>query len=220
VTAFGYPVSLDLRGKVAVVAGELAVREGKPDGLRAAGASVLVVSSRPVGELDRLDAVDDDDLVVERRGWRPGDLDGAFLLVASSRDPGERSRLYAEARARRVLANVMDDVEHCDWAAPAVVRRGRLVLAVSTGGASPAVARAVREELEERYGPEWGEVLEVLASVREETFTAFGSYAERARAWRSALNIEETERLVREGRAGEAALRTRRRLLEHAERSA
>ena len=186
---FGYPVSLELSGRRAVVIGALAVREGKADQLRAAGATVDVF---------------------ENQRWRPEDLDGAFLCVASSDDPAERDRIAAEARARGVLVNVMDDVPNCDFAAPAIVRRGDLVLAISTGGSSPALARRLREDLQARYGPEWAAVLDVLRGVRAETLTELGDLRERSRRWRAALDLDEAEGLVRSGRADEL----RRRLLE------
>ena len=63
----------------------------------------------------------------------------------------------------------MDDIPNCDWAAPALVRRGELVLAISTGGASPALAKRLRVQLTEEFGEEWSEVLAVLRAVREET---------------------------------------------------
>jgi precorrin-2 dehydrogenase/sirohydrochlorin ferrochelatase len=151
---------------------------------------------------------------VQRRRWRASDLDGAFLVVASSRDSAEREAIAHQARTRHVLVNVMDDVPNCDWAAPAVVRRGDLVVAVGTGGASPALARKVREDLQLRYGPEWAEVLEVLRRVREETLPSLPSFVERARRWGGALDPDEAARLVREGKSDELEARLRSRLLE------
>jgi siroheme synthase-like protein len=102
----------------------------------------------------------------------------------------------------------MDDVPHCDWAAPAVVRRGDLVLAVGTGGASPAIARRVRERLEAEYGEEWAELLRVVADVRDEVRMQVSDPRERAARWRRvyipgpevlAMGAEELrDRLLRE----------------------
>lgn len=209
---FGYPVFLELAGRRCVVAGEDAVREKKVEGLLAAGADdVLVLAEGPPERLVKLDT--EVGVRVERRAWSGEDLDGAFLLVASSRDPDERTELAREARARGVLVNVMDDVPNCDWAAPAIVRRGELVVAVGTGGASPALARKIREDLETRYGPEWAEVMGVLRRVREETLPSLPSFAERARRWRGALDPDEAAALAREGRTDELEARLRSRLL-------
>ena len=131
--SFGYPVMLELAGRRCVVIGAQAIHEGKVEGLLAAGADdVLVVEPSLDDRFDDVAGVQ-----VERRAWRPDDLDGAFLAVASSDDAAARAAIAREARARRVLVNVVDDIPHCDWAAPAVVRRGDLVLAIGTGGVSP-----------------------------------------------------------------------------------
>jgi siroheme synthase-like protein len=209
--AFGYPVLLELEGRRAVVVGELAVAAGKVDGLLAAGATVTVVAPGPAAALDRLEA--EPGVTVRRRGYLPGDLAGAFLCVAGSADPAQRSAVAAEARAAGVLVNVMDDVPNCDWAAPAVVRRGDLVVAVGTGGRAPALASRLRAELGERFGPEWVELVELVGEVRAATLADLPDLEERARRWRAALDLEELERLVRTGRRDLAAERLRARLL-------
>ena len=209
--AFGYPVALELAGRRAVVIGEQAVAAGKADGLLLAGAEVTVLAEGPEAELDKLEG--EPSARVLRRRWRPEDLDGAAVCVAAAAGPEERAAIAAAARARGVLVNVMDDVACCDFAAPAVVRRGELVIAVSTGGRSPALARRLREELADRFGPEWAEAVEVLGEVRAATAPALPDLAERARRWQAALDPEELAGLVREGRRQEAAARLRSRLL-------
>jgi precorrin-2 dehydrogenase/sirohydrochlorin ferrochelatase len=106
--------------------------------------------------------------------------------------------------------NVMDDIPNCDFAAPAVVRRGDLVLAISTGGRSPALARRLREELEARFGQEWAEILDVLRDVRQRTLPALPDLRERSTRWQAALDLDEAKALVGDGKADEL----RRRLLE------
>jgi siroheme synthase-like protein len=211
---FGYPVSLDLSGRAAVVIGDEAVAQGKVAALVTAGATVTVVAGGPGHVLAALAA--DARVTVRRRPWRPADLDGAFLCVAANGDPAARAAIWEAGRARGVLMNVMDDVPHCDFAAPAVVRRGQLAIAISTGGRSPALARRLRELLEHRFGPEWSEILELLGDVRAETLPALPDYAERARRWQAALDLDELEALVGNGRAHEA----RRRLLDRLMRPA
>jgi precorrin-2 dehydrogenase/sirohydrochlorin ferrochelatase len=190
--AFGYPVLLELIGRRAVVIGSAALADRKDVALRDAGAEVDVFGNG---------------------AWRPEDLDGAFVCVASSEDAAERDAIARAARERGVLVNVMDDVPNCDFAAPAVVRRGDLVLAVGTGGRSPAVARRIRQELESRFGDEWADVLDVVAAVRRETTPALPDLAIRGRRWRLALDLEEAAALVRAGRPEELARRLRERLL-------
>ncbi len=209
---FAYPVFLELSGRRAVVIGATAVREGKVEGLLAGGASeVVVIAERPAQRLDSLET--EPQVRIERRPWHPSDLDGVFLCVASSDDPAERSAIAAAARARGVLLNVMDDIPNCDWAAPAIVRRGALALGISTGGASPALAKRLREELSVAFGDEWAEVLEVLRAVREETLPALPDIGERAARWAEALDTTEAAALVRDGRSDELRARLISRLV-------
>jgi len=211
-TAFGYPVLLELAGRRCVVIGETAVRERKVEGLLAAGATVVaVVAEAPVARLDELEKLGG--VVVARRAWSPADLDGAFLVVGSTDDADERDAIAREGRARGALVNVMDDISNCDWAAPAIVRRGGLVFAISTGGASPALARRLREDLSERYGEHWAELVDVLRAVRAETLPSLPDLAERALRWQLALDVNEAEKLILAGQGAELAERLRARLL-------
>jgi precorrin-2 dehydrogenase/sirohydrochlorin ferrochelatase len=209
---FGYPVMLELRGRRCVVIGDDAVREGKVEGLLAGGADdVLVVADGPSQRLDELARLEG--VTVRRRRWRTDDLGGAFLVVVSSRSPAERDEIARDARSRRVLVNVMDDVPNCDWSAPSLVRRGELVIAIATGGASPALAKKLREELTSAYGEEWAEVLAVVRSVRAETIARLPDFPTRGARWNEALDLDEAAELVREGRSEELAARLRERLL-------
>jgi precorrin-2 dehydrogenase/sirohydrochlorin ferrochelatase len=210
-TRFAYPVSLDLAGRRAVVVGDEAVAQDKAGALLAAGAQVTVIAEGPAQQLGRLER--DGRASVLRRGFAPADLDGAFLCVAGARDPAVREAVFAAARARGVLLNVVDDPDHCDFAAPAVVRRGELVIAVSTGGRSPALASHLRRLLEERFGPEWEELVALLGEVREQTLPLLPDLGERSRRWRRALQLDELEALVRDGRGEEARERLLARLV-------
>jgi precorrin-2 dehydrogenase len=200
--AFGYPISLEVAGRRAVVIGRLAVAQGKADALLEAGAQVTVISKGPRQALHRLET--HERAIVLRRDYEPGDLEGAFLCVASSEEGDIRAAIYAEARWRKVLANVMDDVPHCDFAAPALVRRGELAIAISTGGRSPALARRLREQLSEQFDARWEKLLDLLGDVRTETLPELPDYGERARRWQEALDIDVLLKLIGEGRRREA----------------
>ena len=213
--SFGYPVMLELADRRCVVIGVQAVRDGKVEGLLAAGADDVLLVGPDVG--DRFDDVRG--VRVERRAWRPADLDGAFLVIASAEDAATRAAIAREARVRGVLVNMVDDIPNCDWAAPAVVRRGDLVLAIGTGGASPAAARLIRERLESEFGGEWTEILRIVAEVRRETLAALPEFGVRARRWHEALDLDEAAALVRAGRGSELAARLRARLLGEARAS-
>jgi siroheme synthase-like protein len=210
--AFGYPVLLELAGRRAVVIGEFAVEAGKVEGLLAAGAEVTVVAKGPQAALDRLEG--DPRVVVHRRGYGgPGDLAGAVVCVASAAEPAVRDAIAADARAAGVLVNVMDDVPNCDFAAPAIVRRGDLLIAIGTGGRAPALASRLRAELADRFGPEWTELMDVVGRVRAETVPHLPDFEDRSHRWKAALDLDELEHLIQEGHGEEAATRLRTRLL-------
>ena len=210
---FGFPVLLELSGRRCVVIGSLPVREGKVEALLAGGATeVLVVTTDPADLLDELEPLEE--VTVARRAWTAADLTDAFLVIAHDPDAHVRARLSIAARAAGALVNVVDDIAACDWAMPAIVRRGELLLAIGTGGASPALARKMRERLETEYGPEWAEVLRVLREVREETMPLLPNFSERSRRWRSALDPDEAAALVRSGDVEELRGRLVTRLLD------
>ena len=210
--AFGYPMLLELAGRRAVVIGEFAVEAGKVEGLLAAGAEVTVVAKGPEAALDRLEG--DPRVVVHRRGYGGSDdLAGAVVCVASAAEPAVRDAIAADARAAGVLVNVMDDVPNCDFAAPAIVRRGDLVIAIGTGGRAPALASRLRAELADRFGPEWTELMDVVGRVRAETLPHLPDFEDRSHRWKAALDLDELEHLIQEGRGEEAATRLRTRLL-------
>lgn len=208
--AFSYPVSLEVSHRVAVVIGTVSVALGKADGLLEAGARVTVVALEP---RERLDGLAAQGAQIVARGYEPGDLEGAFVCVASDPDPDVRAAIASEARARRVLLNMIDDVSDSDWAAPAIVKRGDLILAISTGGRSPSLARRLREELEEIFGDEWAEALDILEAARSETLAMLPEFDERAARWNEALDTEELIVLVRDGRGAEAKDRLVERLV-------
>lgn len=209
---FAYPINLELQGRRAVVIGEFAVRERKHQGLLAAGAEVTIIAQEPSIILDALET--EGRVKVVRRGYEPGDLAGAFVAVVSSNDADEREAMWQESRDAHVLLNCMDDIPHCDWAAPALVRRGDLILAISTGGRSPALAKRLKDDLSRQLGPEWTDMLEVLGEVREDTLPKLPDMRDRARRWQRALDLDELRDLVRDGEPHEAARRLRNRLLE------
>jgi len=213
---FGYPLLVELAGRRCVVIGALPVREGKVEGLLAGGATeVVVVASEPADRLDDLEGLDG--VVVIRRTWYAPDLTGTFLVIAHDPDPAVRARIATAAREAGALVNVVDDIPQCDWAAPAVVRRGELLLAVGTGGASPALAKKMRQRLEAQYGAEWAEVLRVLRAVREETLPLLPDLRTRSRRWAEALDPDEAAELVRGGQVEELRSRLLARLLDGAD---
>lgn len=159
-----YPLFLELAGRRAVVVGGGRVAERKALALLEAGAAVTVVAPEATPPL--AEAARGGRLVWHRRAFEPGDLAGAALVFAATDRREVNAAVAAWARAAGVLCNVADDPAACDFFVPALLRRGDLLIAVSTGGASPAVARRIREALAARFGEEWAPYLGLLSAVR------------------------------------------------------
>ena len=141
-----YPIFLDLRGRRVVVIGGGAMGEEKVTRLLPYEAQVVVVSRDVTDEVAEL--ADDGTIEWVRRPYRRGDLDGAFIaIVADTSDDAVNQAVSEEARERNVPLNVADVTELCTWITPSVARRGEVIVATSTGGASPALARRFREIL-------------------------------------------------------------------------
>ncbi|OLB44142.1 MAG: hypothetical protein AUI04_01040 [Candidatus Rokubacteria bacterium 13_2_20CM_2_64_8] len=200
-----YPVVLDLGGRPVLVVGGGAVAERKVEGLRAAGASIMVVSPRVSARLAKM--ADDGDIRVRLRSYRRSDLRGVAIVFAATDDRNVNAAVAADSRRRRIWVNAADDPDHCDFILPSVLRRGSLLVSVTTGGRSPALARIVREELERLLGSDYALLTDLAGDVRRELRTR-GEQAT-AEAWTTALR-GDVRRLVAAGRREEA----RRCLLE------
>jgi siroheme synthase-like protein len=168
-----YMACLDLDGRSCLVVGAGAVGLDKIRGLLEAGAAVTVVAPDAEPELA--------DLPVEwlRRGYRTRDLDGRFLVVAATPHRELNRRVFEEAEERSLLCNTVDDPELCSVILPAVHRQGPIALAVSTGGASPALAQRLRDELGARIGAEHEELAERLRQLRPWAKAHYATYEER-----------------------------------------
>lgn len=155
-----YPVFMDLEGRRCVVVGGGEVANRKARKLLQARAEVVVISPEVKPELESV-AVE-----LLRRPYEDGDLEGAYLAFAATDSREVNAAVALEARAKSIPVNVADLPSEGSFAVPAVLRRGRMQLAVSTGGASPSLARSIRDELDNLFDPEWAGLVEELAVAR------------------------------------------------------
>jgi precorrin-2 dehydrogenase / sirohydrochlorin ferrochelatase len=155
-----YPIFFDLTGRRCVVVGGGEVANRKARKLLQARARVVVISPEIQAELESV-AVE-----IHRRAYREGDLEGACLAFAATNSREVNAAVAREAKGRGVPVNVADKPCEGDFALPSTLRRGRLQVAVSTGGASPTLARRIRDELEEAFGPGWASIVEELNAAR------------------------------------------------------
>lgn len=161
----GYtPVFVEMSGRPCLVVGGGQVAQRRVERLLEAGAAVTIISP---GLTPWLTAqVRSGRLRHLQRPYAPGDLRGFSLVYAVTDDRELQGRISAEARDEGVLINVADAPELCSFIVPATVARGDLQIAISTGGASPALAGRLRSELEHRFGPEYAALAAILRAAR------------------------------------------------------
>ncbi|MBS1799321.1 MAG: bifunctional precorrin-2 dehydrogenase/sirohydrochlorin ferrochelatase [Acidobacteria bacterium] len=165
-----FPIFLKLTGRRCVVIGAGHLAESKIESLRTADATVTVIAPAASERIAVQAAAGE--IQFHQRTYQPGDLAGAFLVVAATNDPAVNRAVFAEATATGVLCNAVDDPPFCDFYFPSVVRRGELQVAVSTAGNSPALAQQLRKELNEQLPLDLGNWLAELGQLRREVVAA------------------------------------------------
>jgi precorrin-2 dehydrogenase/sirohydrochlorin ferrochelatase len=161
-----FPMFLKLTARRCVVVGAGAIAESKIESLLAAEAQVTVVAPEALPRVREW--AEGGDIVWERREYREGDLEGAFLAVAATATPEVNRAVFAEATERGVLINAVDDPPFCDFYFPSIVKRGELQIAISTAGESPALAQRLRKEINAALPLDVGEWLMELGRLRRE----------------------------------------------------
>lgn len=159
-----YPVFLNLNGRRCVVVGGGQIAESKALKLLDSGAKITVIS--PDATQGLRNAADRGDVELKLRKYQAGDLEGAFLAIAATNDRPVNQEIFEEAESLGVLLNAVDDPARCSFIAPSIVERGPVTLAISTGGASPALARKLRETLSESSALDWADATGVLSKAR------------------------------------------------------
>ena len=168
-----YMACLDLEGRDVLVVGGGSVALEKVEGLLSCGARVTVVAPELDVALERLD------VTLHRRAYRTSDLDGRFLVVAATSVTEVNRRVFADAEARGLLCNVVDVPELCSFILPAVHRVDPIAVAISTGGASPALAQRLRDEITAVVRPEHAALARKLRDLRPWAKERFATYEER-----------------------------------------
>ena len=194
-----YPIFLDVSRRRCVVIGGGAVAERRVEGLLAAGAVVTVVSPAITHRLVKL--AREGAVRYMARAYKAGDIEGFDLVFVATDNGVANQAVFSEARSRAVWINSADDPENCDFILPAVVRRGELSVAISTGGASPATTRAIREELENYLTADYARLVQIAGEVRRELREK--SIVASERVWNEALT-GEFRRLLKEDQAEQA----------------
>jgi precorrin-2 dehydrogenase/sirohydrochlorin ferrochelatase len=161
-----FPIFLKLTGRPCIVIGAGNLAESKIESLQTANARVTVIAPAATARIVAM--AESGEVVWHQRGYAAGDLAGQFLVVAATNVPAVNRAVFAEAEAAGVLINAVDDPPFCDFYFPSVVRRGDLQIAISTAGASPALAQRLRKEINALLPLDTGNWLAELGNLRRE----------------------------------------------------
>lgn len=207
----GYPITLvGLETVRCIVVGGGQVAARKVATLQEAGTRPVVISPTLCEALQR--QAESAEIQVIQREYRQGDLAGARLVIAATDDPATNEMVWHEAREGGCLINAVDDPTHCNFYVPATVRRGALTISVSTEGNSPALARRIRETLEDQFDASYAPYLTLLGELRHLIQERVVDLAHRKALWQRLLDSEILQ-LLREG-AQQAARRRAMEIIE------
>lgn len=188
-----YPVYLNIKGKKCIVVGGGGIAERKVKSLLKKGADVTVISPKLTEVLSALAKEGSINYIKEI--FQEKYLESATLIIAATDDSKVNEEVYGAARKRNILINTVDCPEYCDFIVPSVVERGDLMISISTSGKSPALAKKIRKELQERYGKEYSEFLKIMGKVREELFSKVKDQEKREEIFNSLVNADIIELL-------------------------
>ncbi|MEA2101306.1 MAG: bifunctional precorrin-2 dehydrogenase/sirohydrochlorin ferrochelatase [Thermodesulfobacteriota bacterium] len=180
-----YPAFLDLRGRLAVVVGGGNIALRKVESLVRAGARVRLVTPENIPGMEEMPGVD-----LRPGRYSPADLDGAFLVIASTDDEGINRKVSADAHARQVFCNVVDVTDLCSFIVPSVLEMDPIRIAISTGGASPSLARRLRMDIGHFLGDEYAQMANILGRIRPFVLAQPGGYAAHKRVFDILVNSD------------------------------
>jgi siroheme synthase-like protein len=197
-----YIACLRLEGRSCLVVGGGEVGVEKVDGLLACGGDVTVVA--PDAEAGIAEYEAEGSIEWERREFADADLDGRFLAIAATSDTDVNIAVYEGAERRTMLVNVVDVPPLCNFILPAIVRTGPLAIAISTAGASPALAKRIKREIAESFGEDYARLAVILNDARGWAKATLPTYQDRKEFFEGIVNGEpDPIELLRTGRESE-----------------
>jgi precorrin-2 dehydrogenase / sirohydrochlorin ferrochelatase len=183
-----YVACLKLSGRRCVVVGGGEIGLEKVEGLLACDADVTLVAPAAVQELRAL--ADEGSITWEQRAYEPGDIEGTFMVIACTDDTEINIRVFDDAERRAMLVNIVDVPPLCNFILPAIVRTGPLAIAISTAGASPALAKRMKREVSELFGEEYARLAIMLNDARGWAKGTLPTYQDRKAFFESIVNGE------------------------------
>jgi precorrin-2 dehydrogenase/sirohydrochlorin ferrochelatase len=197
VKSYHFPVNLDIQHRKCLVIGGGKVAERKVESLLHCGAKVCIVSLDLTDGLRNL--ANRGIINFVKRRYVTEDLEGCFLVISAVDDGEINSKVADDCLERNILVNVVDDPARCSFTFPSVLRRGPLCVAVSTQGKSPLLAKKIREQLEDFFGPEYSEFVELMGRIRQQVMENVSDREKRRRISECLIDSNILE-LIREGK--------------------
>ncbi|MEA2231244.1 MAG: precorrin-2 dehydrogenase [Solirubrobacteraceae bacterium] len=183
-----YIACLKLAGRRCVVVGGGDIGLEKVEGLLACDADVVLVAPDAIAELRAL--AGEGSIAWERRDYEPADLEGTFMVIACTNDTEVNIRVFDDAERRAMLVNIVDVPPLCNFILPAIVRTGPLAIAISTAGASPALAKRMKREVAALFGEEYARLAIMLNDARGWAKGTLPTYQDRKAFFESIVNGE------------------------------
>jgi siroheme synthase-like protein len=207
-----YIACLKLKGRRCVVVGAGEIGLEKIDGLLVCDGDVTVIAPEAEPAIQQL--AREGSITWEQREYEPGDVDGAFMIIAATNDTDVNIRVFNDAEARAMLVNVVDVPPLCNFILPAITRTGPLAIAISTAGASPALAKRMKREISEQFGEAYADLAVILNDARGWAKSTLPTYQDRKEFFEGIVNgdpdpidllnggrVDELHALIAEARA-------------------
>jgi precorrin-2 dehydrogenase/sirohydrochlorin ferrochelatase len=199
-----YPAYLDIKGKRCLVIGGGAVAERKVNLLLRCGAEVSVISPDLTRRLKELNSRGK--IKFLKGGFKEKYLKDIFLVIGATDNRNVNFKIYESANKRNILVNIVDSPELCNFIVPSIVGRGSLIIAISTGGKSPALSKKIRKELEDRYGFEYAKFLNIMGGLRNRISSKVRDKKKREEIYNRLVDSDIIE-LIRDGKEGQVKTR-------------
>lgn len=195
-----YPVYLNLQNQPCLVVGGGQVAERKVGSLLRCGANVTLISPKVTKQIQQW--VEQGKITLFKRKYQKGDADNYFLVIGATNVEEVNHSIAEDSLFRKTLVNIVDDPQKCNFIIPAVVQQGSLSISISTGGKSPSLARKIRKKLESEFGPEYGELLDIIGDLRSTVIREVPDINDRKKIFAELVESDLLD-LLRQGRKDE-----------------
>jgi siroheme synthase-like protein len=196
-----YPIYIDIEDRNVLIVGGGTVCARKAETMMRYGGRVTIVSPAITDEIAAWQR--DGVLAVRDKTYEEADLAGASIVIASTDDPCVNARVARDCRRRKIPVNVVDVTHLCEFIVPAIIEKGSIQIAISTGGKSPALGRTLKEDLQRTVGPEYAEINDLLGTLRKSARSVLPTDVDRKRFFDGIIGAGVLG-MLREGRRREA----------------